>query len=96
MKKFSCAKVTPCNFEDTDSHFHVGSPHLRCKCRSASQFDKIDSYEMPVPREECRTLCSHQLVNLCLEFIMLPCGKAFTDIVHVAISIQPLLVCRTH
>ncbi len=50
---------------------------------------------MLTPWEECRTLCSHQLVNLCLEFIMLPCSKAFTDIVHIAIWIQPLLVCQT-
>ncbi len=74
--------------------FHIGNPHLVHKHRSASQFGKIGTHVVFVSSKECCMPCLHELMNLCCEFLVLLCGKFFTNIMHITIMVQPLLVSQ--
>ncbi len=45
--------------------------------------------------KECCAFSCHQLMNPCSEYVMLSCSESFTYVMHIAILVQPLLVCQT-
>ncbi len=92
---FLCIEVAFSNLGNADSHFYVGNPHLACKCRSAPKFVEIFVHVMLVSGKECSALCFHELFDLRCEFIVLPQSKSITNVVHIAVPVQTLLMCQT-